>query len=236
LFYCKLGQIFTFLVTAESCVIMSTSAQEIVNKEWNAMAGEWDDLASGYRDAFVKVLWERTKLNPAEKRVVVDFGCGSGLLTEAMHRSSPESEFICIDAASSMVRAVQDKIRSGDWKNVKAYCIALSNYESASKDVQVDLDALQGKVDLVVASSVITFVPSSDLPATMRVLGDLLKPGGLFCHSDWPKSDESPEGFTEEKAEGVFKMGGLTKDSTTLVQLDMTGHKGDVFVGVAIKK
>jgi hypothetical protein len=88
----------------------------------------------------------------------------------------------------------------------------LSNYESASEDVRADLDALQGKVDLVAASSEIDFVPSSDLPATTKVAGDLLKSGGLCCHSDWPKSDESPEGFTEEKVEGVCKMEALPKN------------------------
>jgi 2-polyprenyl-3-methyl-5-hydroxy-6-metoxy-1,4-benzoquinol methylase len=129
--------------------------------------------------------------NPAKTRVVEDFGCGTGLLAEAMCRSSPESELIFIDAASSMLRAIQDKIPSGNWKNVKAYCVALSNYESASEDVRADLDAF----DLVAASSIIDFVPSSDLPATTKVAGDLLKSGGLCCHSNWPKPDESPEGL-----------------------------------------
>lgn len=215
---------------------MSSSAQDSVNDEWNSMAGEWDDLARGYRDAFIKLLWEQTTLSPSEERVVLDFGCGSGLLTEAMRKSSPRSQFFCIDAASSMIQSVKDKMRSGDWTNVKAYCVALCQSETAPEDVRADLEALRGKVDLVVASSVLNFVPSADLPATMKTLSEMLKPGGIFCHSDWPKSEESPDGFNEEKAEAVYKMGGLMKERTNVFQMEMGGHKGDVFIGVAVKK
>jgi trans-aconitate methyltransferase len=214
---------------------MGSVAQEKVNGEWNAMAGEWDDLASGYRDEFVKMLWRQTQLNPCDKRIVIDFGCGSGLLTEAIRNRSPESQFVCIDAAASMIRVVQDKIRSGDWKNVKAYCVALSNYDEAGEKIKADIDSLRGKVDLVVASSVLNFIPMEDLPATMKVLGAMLKPGGLLCHSDWPKSDENPDGFTEDKAKEVYTIGGLTKQSSKMADMGMGGYEGDVFVGVAVK-
>jgi hypothetical protein len=48
-------------------VIMNTATQEVVNKEWNAMAGEWDDLASVYHEALMKVLWEQTKIQPKQE-------------------------------------------------------------------------------------------------------------------------------------------------------------------------
>jgi 16S rRNA G1207 methylase RsmC len=77
--------------------------QESVNAEWNAMAGEWDDMAAGHRDSFAKMLWEETTLNASDERVVLDFGCGAGSLTEALRQLSPESKFICVDAAEAMV-------------------------------------------------------------------------------------------------------------------------------------
>jgi SAM-dependent methyltransferase len=215
---------------------MSSAAQEKVNREWNAMAGEWDDLASGYRDEFVKLLWRETQLNPTDKRIVIDFGCGTGLLTEAIRTRSYESQFVCIDPAANMIRVMQDKIRSGDWKNVKAYCVALSNYEEAGEDIKAEIDSLWGKADLVVASSVINFIPPEDIPGTMKVLGALLKPGGLLCHSDWPKSDDHPDGFTEDRAKVVYANAGLTKISSKVVDICMRGHKGNVFIGVAVKK
>jgi hypothetical protein len=148
-------------------------------------------------------------------------------------------QFICIDAAPNMIHMLQDKIDAGGWNNVRAYNVALSNYEDSNactEKTKIDIAAIKGKVDLIVASSVITFIPKDELPATMAVLGELLKPGsGIFCHSDWPKSDENPDGFTEEKAEMIYAMGGLTKKSSLITKFDMGGgHKGDVFVGVAV--
>ncbi|KAL3924962.1 MAG: hypothetical protein SGILL_000718 [Bacillariaceae sp.] len=229
--------------TPHSCTAMSknSSAQDQVNIEWNAMAGEWDDLASSYRDGFLKLLGEHTKLDLSKPRTVVDFGCGSGLLTDALRRlSSAEStksrKFVCIDAAPAMIRTVQDKIQSGGWDDVQAFAVALASYEAASDSMKNEINALKGTVDLVVASSVMSFVPAEDLPSTMKVLGDMLRPGGIFCHSDWPLNDDNPSGFTEEKASEMYRMGGLDPQSSTVVNMDMGGgHKGDVFVGVAVK-
>jgi SAM-dependent methyltransferase len=211
--------------------------QESVNAEWNAMAGDWDDMAAGYRDSFVKMLWEETSLNASDERVVLDFGCGTGLLTEALRRLSPESKFICVDAADAMVGQVKTKIKAGDWDNVQAYSLALANYESADEKTRTDLDSLKGKVDLVVASSVINFVPSADVSETMKVIGELLKPGGLFCHSDWRKGDEDPDGCDSEKARKLYGMAGLEIKSTNDTSTFCMGSHGEVkvFVGVARK-
>jgi hypothetical protein len=70
----------------------------------------------------------------------------------------------------------------------------------------------------------------------MNKLASFLKPGGLFCHSDWPKSDDNPNGFTEEKALTMYGMGGLQKKSSIATSFDLGGgQKRLVFIGVAIK-
>lgn len=201
------------------------------------MAGDWDDMAAGYRDSFVKMLWEETSLKASDERVVLDFGCGTGLLTEALRQLSPESKFICVDAAQAMVGQVKNKIKAGDWDNVQAYSLALAKYESADEKTRTELDSLRGKVDLVVASSVMNFVPSGDLTLTMKVIGELLKPGGLFCHSDWRKGDEYPDGYDSEKAGKVYGMAGLESKSTNDTCTFCRGSNGGtkVFVGVARK-
>jgi hypothetical protein len=62
------------------------SPQEKVNQEWDAMAGEWDDMASGYAPGFFCLLWKHTGLDPKDDssklEAVVDFGCGTGLMTK----------------------------------------------------------------------------------------------------------------------------------------------------------
>jgi len=75
--------------------------QETANAEWNAMAGDWDDLASEYRDQFYRILWEETKLDPKQPRTILDFGCGTGLMTEALVEACPESKIICQSQKSS---------------------------------------------------------------------------------------------------------------------------------------
>lgn len=202
------------------------------------MAGEWDDMAAGYRNAFVKLLWKQTGLKPDEKRVVLDFGCGTGLLTETLRSQSPTSEFICIDAAPSMVRVLKEKIQSSEWNNVRAHSVALASLDSADESIRTDIEGLKGKVDLVVASSVMTFIPADDLPGTMKVIGELLKPGtGIFCHSDWPLSEDHPDGMTEESAVKMYTLANLKKKTTELTKVSMgESYEADVFVGVAARK
>ena len=222
-----------------------SNEQKAVNNEWNEMAGDWDDLASGYSQQFLSNLWTHTGMSSAttNHRIIVDFGCGTGLLTErlmkaelqqSVERSTPTtSEFVCIDAAPSMINVLQDKIRAGEWNNVRAYCAVLASPKI--RDNQ-DFERLKGNVDLVVASSVMSFIPKDELHATMSVLASFLKPGGLFCHSDWPRSDDNPTGFTEEKATSMYEMGGLLKKSSCVEVFDMGGGQtSDVYIGVAVK-
>jgi SAM-dependent methyltransferase len=222
--------------------------QQQVNNEWNAMAGEWDDLASKYRDGFMSLLLQVQETKSLfsfnnDDITIVDFGCGTGLLTEGMRQALPsttKSKFVCIDAASSMVQSLRDKVRAGDWDNVQTYNVGLSHYDNESGDetTKAAIDDLKGTVDLIVASSVISFIPPDDLSATMKVLGAMLKPGGgVLCHSDWPQNDQQhPDGFTDEKAEAIYQMAGLTKKSSLVTTIDMGGgHRGDVFFGVAVK-
>mmetsp|Transcript_10781 Transcript_10781/g.25692 ORF Transcript_10781/g.25692 Transcript_10781/m.25692 type:complete len:139 (+) Transcript_10781:987-1403(+) len=132
-----------------------------------------------------------------------------------------------------MINVLQDKIRAGEWKNVRAYCAVLASPKITDNQ---DFERLKGTVDLVVASSVMSFIPKEELQATMSALASFLKPGGVFCHSDWPLSDDNPTGFTEEKATSMYEMGGLQKKSSSVEEFDMgAGQKGDVYIGVAVK-
>lgn len=217
---------------------MISRAQQSVNDEWNAMAGEWDDVASDYRDALLPILWRQTNLKPEDPRVVLDFGCGTGLWTEAMRNtSSLSTQFVCIDAAPSMVRVLREKIKAGGWENVTAYNVALASYKDSatSEDVISGIESLKGSIDLVVASSVMRFIPPDDLPATMKTIGELLRLGGIFFHSDWPKSDEDVDGFTEQTAEEMYSMGSLVKSSSLLTNMKLGGIQGGQYLGVAVK-
>ena len=213
------------------------SAQEKVNQEWNAMSGEWDDLAGGYANGFYRLLWKHTGLDPSSRELdcVVDFGCGTGLLTEKLREVS--SQVLAIEASSKMAEQVREKVMSREWDNVKVIAVELGNLASGEESARQAVEDMQGSADLIVASSVLTFIPEENIQATMEQIGRLLKPGGLFCHSDWPKSEaKHPDAMTEEKARSYFGMAGLETESIQIVKMPMGGGEElDVFVGVARK-
>jgi SAM-dependent methyltransferase len=207
-----------------------TSAQDKVSSEWDAMAGEWDDLAATYRDGFVRVLYNFITTDS----LVLDFGCGTGLLTDKLRENV--SQVICVDPAPQMIAQVKEKIRAGEWRNVQAYCSALAHLKDAPENIQHEMRALEGKVDLIVASSVLSFIPEQDVTATMIELGSLLRPNGCLLHSDWPKSETHPDGFTEQSALKFYEIAGLEKKSANLISIDMGGERHPVLFGVAVKR
>jgi SAM-dependent methyltransferase len=212
------------------------SAQDKVTAEWNGMAGEWDDLAGGYAGGFYEKLWELTSLDPSSSKqlTVVDFGCGTGILTAKLRKMC--SKVVAIDASPRMIEAVEDKIRGGEWDNVQTFAAVLGDLSSANEVIRQQVEELHGTVDLIVASSVMSFIPEDDMEATMKVIGRLLKPDrGIFCHSDWPKSEEThPDAMSEEKASNMYDLGGLTLESMQIITMDMGGPEHpEVFFGVA---
>jgi 2-polyprenyl-3-methyl-5-hydroxy-6-metoxy-1,4-benzoquinol methylase len=215
----------------------SSPLQSKISAEWDAMAGEWDDLASSYRDCFCAVL-ERNVLSnykDISQLTVLDFGCGTGLLAEYLQ--ARVQRVICVDAAKMMVQQCQSKIQARDWNNVEAHCCALADLDNAPTETQQAFEKLKGNVDLILASSVLSFIPEDDLGKTMRVLSCLLKPGtGILFHSDWTKGAEHTNGFTYERAKEIYDMAGLESQSMEIVPFQMGEEQAQVFVGVVAKK
>lgn len=200
------------------------TTQHQVNREWNAMAGEWDDLAGFTALAFKNLLGQHVPLpkNP----VVVEFGCRKGTLVERMRDDC--RRIVGMDAASEIVQVVSDKIRDREWSNVEALHGTLADPSTFDDKARAILEELEGSVDLVVASSVLTFVPAQDIDATM------LKPGGFFCHSDWPKAKEGYDAMNEAPTSALYASAGLSAVSMQILPIPMDGGEhADVFFGVA---
>ena len=218
------------------CVVRKDiTAQEKVNAEWDAMAGEWDDLAGGYAQGFLQLLIDKHILdsnkNSSSSLTILDFGCGTGLLTERLR--SYASKIIAIDASSKMIEVLQDKIVSRDWREVDAMPVTLSNLSSSPH--KGDIEAFFGTVDLIVASSVMKFIPKEDLPATMVCLGKLLKPGGTFVHTDWPKGNKHPDGMDQQEAAQLHTMASLQTMEIISEQVLGSTDETIVFFGIAEK-
>jgi SAM-dependent methyltransferase len=120
-------------------------------------------------------------------------------------------QILAMDASSAMIRAVQEKIRNYGWNTDRITVTAIhgiilpdvmslpevqndiveTNRNHPNSSIRQLLQEWEGTVDLTIASSVLSFIPNDDLPATMMELSKLLKPqcGGRFLHSDWTVSE-----------------------------------------------
>lgn len=212
------------------------TGQEKVSAEWDAVAETWDSMAAEYAPIFYNLLWQETGINPTASgsMTVLDFGCGTGLLTEKLRETMTVDKVICVDAAPKMVAQLQGKIERNSWENVTALSVEFANMK---EEDTVQMEAMYGTVDLVVASSVMSFIPKDTLGATMQVISKLLKSGGSFVHSDWPKSEpDNPDGMSNESSGAMYAMGGLTTTSQKVVSIEMYGESGKIFLGVARKQ
>jgi len=157
--------------------------------EWDAYADGWD--ADPGARAYSEAAFESLVATLADRGLalasarVLDFGCGTGLLTE--HLSSAARQIVAVDLSSKMTAQVDAKVAARGWTHVLT---RVGSHPEAT--------ALGETFDLVVCSSVCAFVP--DYPATVAALAGLLAPGGLFVQWDWeldPSADE-PYGLTRE--------------------------------------
>lgn len=212
--------------------------QERVTNEWDQMAGEWDDLAAGYAAGFEELLWDKLKddKDKVDGWSVLDFGCGTGLLSDRLR--SKVKKIVAMDVSSKMIDVLYEKIQGQEWTNTQSIHCVLAELANAPPAVRESVEALYGTMDLIVASSVLSFVPEKDVPATLEILGKFLKPGGYLVHSDWPKSEaKHPDALDAEKALVLYGHAGLKAVSTEVVPLNAgQGSTMEVFFGVAQKE
>jgi 2-polyprenyl-3-methyl-5-hydroxy-6-metoxy-1,4-benzoquinol methylase len=156
---------------------------------WDDEAATWDDepAVRSYSDAAFRSL-----LHTLDERGValhgarvLDFGCGTGLLTARMAEHG--ANVVGLDRSPAMIDVLRDKAVPG----VSAVCGDLA--ELAGRE-----PLRSRSFDLITCSSVCAFLP--DYPAAVAQMVELLVPGGLFVQWDWewdPGSDE-PMGLTRD--------------------------------------
>ncbi len=163
---------------------------------------DWDEYAAGWDEALgTRVYAEgayRSLLDvlDADARSldglrVLDFGCGTGLLTEFLvHRVLSVD---AVDTSAAMRQILSSKVIERGWGNVAVHA-----------------DLPDGPFDLVVCSSVLGFV--DDYPAVVARLADRLVPGGLFVQWDWARDDEDPGsgGLDPDEMRATLEAAGLS--------------------------
>jgi predicted TPR repeat methyltransferase len=152
---------------------------------------------------------------------VMDFGCGTGLLSEKL--SPLVSEIVSIDSSRKMIEQLEEKNLLNVW--------ALSaDMERSGPD---SFPILQENFDLILACSVFSFLP--DYPKTLSILANMLTPGGILVQWDWMLTDENREiGLDTRQVKSAYTKADL-KALKLGQEFEMcTGHeKIPVLMGVA---
>ena len=190
------------------------------------MSESWDDYAEGW-DSNSDVITYSQKAFDSLCAVVdlkglkiLDFGCGTGLLTEKIANFA--SSVLAIDSSPKMIDVLSEK----NLPNVKVLTCEITEESIESKPI------LQSGFDLIVASSVCAFVP--DYEKTVTDLKSLLKPAGTFIQWDWKRTDSEPDfGFSEEIIRDAYSNAGLTP-LKIMTAFSLMSEKGsmDVIMGV----
>jgi predicted TPR repeat methyltransferase len=166
-----------------------------VSSEWDEYAEGWDSNEDVilYSDNAFESLRTLARLDGMD---VLDFGCGTGLLTEKLAQVA--ARVVGLDTSTEMLEVLEAK--------------GLPNVSTIADELTDDLVSrnagLQSGFDLIVASSVCGFLP--DYEKTLRLLKSLLVEGGVFVQWDWLASDEdSQHGLTSEQVSRTLRRVGF---------------------------
>ncbi|WP_321504395.1 class I SAM-dependent methyltransferase [uncultured Methanoregula sp.] len=157
-------------------------------RDFDTVAKTWDENPGRVKLSADVALAITDTIPLSPEMDVLDFGCGTGLLTL---RLRPVIHRICgIDSSEGMLAILEEKIRQGNLPNVTARHIDLDRG-----------DQIQGRYHLVVSSMTLHHVQM--IQPLLEQFFKILHPGGWLCVADL-----DPDGgeFHEDPA-GVFHQG-----------------------------
>ncbi|HHF2879723.1 TPA: class I SAM-dependent methyltransferase [Vibrio diabolicus] len=188
------------------------------------MAQDWDGLAKNWEsnpatEQFAQSVFEQLQqLTQLDGIKVLDFGCGTGQLSQRL--SPMVKDIVALDASEAMIEELDKK----ELANVEPVVDALS------RGLVAQHPAFRGQFDLVVASSVLAFV--EDLDTSLKISHSLLNHGGYFVHFDWIAESEQ-DGFTLAKSKRALKDAGFTEvESQHVFDITSDGKTMSVLMGL----
>lgn len=162
--------------------------QPAEKKDFNKDAAQWDanpgrvKLANEVADAIIR------EVAPARDTDVLDFGCGTGLVT--LRLQPLVRTIIGVDSSQGMLGVLDGKVRTQGLKNVETRFV---DFDKG--------DLIKGRFNLLVSSMTLHHVP--DTARLFKQWHDLLLPRGLLCFADLDAEDGSFHGDNT----GVFHLG-----------------------------
>ena len=172
---------------------------------WDDYADGWDEDegARAYSRAAFECLARLTESRGASLggARVLDFGCGTGLLTEKL---APVCEaIVAVDTSVRMIERLRHKIDRLGLANVQTTTAAVEEI------VRHTPMLVAGGFDFVVCSSVCAFL--DDYSGTVSNLVRLLKLRGIFVQWDWELDPQAkdPHGLTRDQIAETLASSGL---------------------------
>ncbi|MDC5805039.1 class I SAM-dependent methyltransferase [Vibrio europaeus] len=189
---------------------------------WDEVAANWDaeNATNEYADKAFESLQKVVDLKGMH---ILDFGCGTGLLSQRM--SPVAKDIVALDSSEAMIEQLDMK----ELANVEPVVDILSRGLVAMHP------AFRAQFDLVVASSVCSFLPSySD---TADIVFSLLDEGSYFVHWDWLSDKDKDEvgGMTIAHAQQVLSSVGFSEVVVT-TPFDIETPDGTLKVLMAVAK
>lgn len=157
-------------------------------RNFDAAAATWDENPGRVKLAHDVARAIRETINPGPETEVLDFGCGTGLLSLALLPAV--RSIIAIDSSKGMLDMLDTKIAAGHLSHIRT---ALADLEKG--------DRLPEPVDLVTSS--MTFHHLRDPVPVLIEMARVLRPGGRIAIADL----DSDEGKFHDSPEGVFHNG-----------------------------
>ncbi len=157
-------------------------------RDFDKVAASWDQNPMRLKLAadVAHVISQQAPLTPDMD--VLDFGCGTGLLT--LHLQPRVRSITGIDSSEGMLAVLRKKIVQGDLTNVRTACLDLDKGH-----------VLSGQYDLVISSMTLHHI--ADVARLLAEFHRVLKPGGRLCLADL----DSEGGRFHEDSTGVFHHG-----------------------------
>ena len=166
---------------------MSTS-ENTSRARFDHAAATWDENPGRVRMAQALAAAMRAAVPITPAMTVIDFGCGTGLVSLALQPHA--GRVIGIDSSPGMLSVLDEKVRA----------LGLSNVETCCLDLRTQ-PAPELRAEVIVSAMALHHI--ADIPAMLRALSALLAPGGYLALADL----DSEDGSFHEDPTGVFHHG-----------------------------
>ena len=190
-------------------------------KSWDEYAADWDNEPSAllYADKAFESLQQIVDIQDLK---VLDFGCGTGLLSQKL--SPLVKDIVALDSSEAMIEQLDGK----QLHNVEPVV------DSLTRGLVAMHPAFRHQFDLVVASSVCSFLPNySDVA---DIVFSLLDKGKYFVHWDWFSEHNEAGAMTPTHVLQVLSSVGFDEvEVTTPFSIETPRGKSTVLMAIAKK-